>query len=291
MGSSGGAIWGPGVGPAPLSDEDRLRRQVEAFRDVRGGRWVVYPYCISLGLVSFRRSSGLTFIPEGGGRLLPAVPYLLMSLALGWWGIPWGIFWTVECIVRCLQGGVDVTPLVDPARAATATTGRQARAAAAPIASGFVPDPANPVGLAITGTPAERAAADAGGLTRALVGAGIQDHAAQNLADVAAGAAKAGDQATLRGIVAMLCGARGDVLEPPPGADIDVFLTAQLDYMTALAGEVGSLLRSLLVEPGGAERIPALFEAVADGLDAPWVWAMIAIERNPGWMLELAQAP
>jgi hypothetical protein len=79
--------------------------------------YVVYHYCISLGIVSFKRSSGIKVIPPGGSRFLAGLPYTLISLFAGWWGIPWGPIWTLEALGRNLGGGTDVTELVIAAAA------------------------------------------------------------------------------------------------------------------------------------------------------------------------------
>lgn len=74
-----------------------------------GARFVVYPYCISLGIVSLRRASGVRMIAPGQGSIVGGLPFALVSLVFGWWGIPWGPIWTVQTIWSVLQGGTDVT--------------------------------------------------------------------------------------------------------------------------------------------------------------------------------------
>lgn len=82
-----------------------IRAEIE-----RGGRFVYYPYCISLLVVTLKRTSGVTFIPPGRGRVVPGLGYALISLLLGWWGIPWGLLYTPQCLWQILvMGGVDVT--------------------------------------------------------------------------------------------------------------------------------------------------------------------------------------
>jgi len=84
-----------------------------------GGRLVVYQYCISIILLSFKQTSAIRLIPAGMSRVLPGLRYSLVSLVLGWWGIPWGPFWTVQTIIGNLRGGTDVTDEIlalDPSR-------------------------------------------------------------------------------------------------------------------------------------------------------------------------------
>jgi hypothetical protein len=75
-----------------------------------GARLVIYQYCVSILILSFRRSSGVKFIRPGQSRVVAGLPYTLVSLAFGWWGIPWGPFWTIKTSYRNLNGGIDVTP-------------------------------------------------------------------------------------------------------------------------------------------------------------------------------------
>ncbi|HNK20303.1 MAG TPA: hypothetical protein PLG92_18210 [Piscinibacter sp.] len=75
----------------------------------RGGRFVVFQYCISLVLMSFKRSSSVHFVRAGESTLGKAAPWCALSLLLGWWGIPWGPIWTIGTVGRNLAGGTDVT--------------------------------------------------------------------------------------------------------------------------------------------------------------------------------------
>jgi hypothetical protein len=75
----------------------------------RGARFVVFPYAISLLVVTFRRSSAVQFIDAGQSALVKGIPYLLISLFLGWWGFPWGFIYTPMSIIETLSGGKDVT--------------------------------------------------------------------------------------------------------------------------------------------------------------------------------------
>jgi hypothetical protein len=75
----------------------------------RGGRFVVFHYCISIIVMSFKRSSGIYFVPANGGTAGKSVGFCALSLLLGWWGIPWGPIWTIGTVFKNLSGGVDVT--------------------------------------------------------------------------------------------------------------------------------------------------------------------------------------
>lgn len=74
-----------------------------------GARFVVFPYCESWLIVSFRRISDPVLVKPGDSRLRVAGVPILHSFLFGWWGIPWGPIWTVSSIWRSAKGGVDVT--------------------------------------------------------------------------------------------------------------------------------------------------------------------------------------
>jgi hypothetical protein len=79
-----------------------------------GGRFVFYEYCISALLVTFRRPSAIYFLKSGNEGILRGLPYSLISLFLGWWGLPWGIIYTPLTLVTNFTGGCDVTALIKP---------------------------------------------------------------------------------------------------------------------------------------------------------------------------------
>lgn len=74
-----------------------------------GGRFVVFTTCISLILVTQRRTGDVHFVraddrlPSDGWRASA------LTLLLGWWGIPWGPIHTVGSLWSNLTGGRDVT--------------------------------------------------------------------------------------------------------------------------------------------------------------------------------------
>ena len=75
----------------------------------QGGRFVVFQYAFSIVVMSFRRSSAITYLPPGDSGVSKAFGWSLLSFCFGWWGIPWGIFYTLSSIFRNTAGGVDVT--------------------------------------------------------------------------------------------------------------------------------------------------------------------------------------
>jgi hypothetical protein len=87
--------------------------QTELERELAaGGRLVFYEYCISLIVISLRRPSDVYFLRAGNRGLARGLPYTLVSLLLGWWGVPWGLIYTPLTVVTNLSGGCDVTAQV-----------------------------------------------------------------------------------------------------------------------------------------------------------------------------------
>ena len=81
-----------------------------------GAKFVVFQYCFSVIVMSFRRSTSIVNIQPGESARSKGLPFTLISLVFGWWGIPWGPIWTVATIAKNLRGGVDVTrELIDAA--------------------------------------------------------------------------------------------------------------------------------------------------------------------------------
>jgi hypothetical protein len=74
-----------------------------------GWRFVFFEYCISCFIFTLRRPSDIILMPPDEYRWLRALPYTVISLFLGWWGIPWGFIYTPIVIFTNLTGGCDVT--------------------------------------------------------------------------------------------------------------------------------------------------------------------------------------
>ena len=86
-----------------LSPEERDRRLAA------GGRLVFFEYCISFIVGTIRRPSTVYFLRPGEVGVLRGMPYTLLSLLLGWWGVPWGLIYTPLTLLTNLTGGRDVT--------------------------------------------------------------------------------------------------------------------------------------------------------------------------------------
>ena len=78
----------------------------------RGARFVCYQYCISILLVTFKRASDIYFVRAGETPPGRITGFCVISLLLGWWGIPWGPIYSIQSLVTNLRGGKDLTAQV-----------------------------------------------------------------------------------------------------------------------------------------------------------------------------------
>lgn len=88
----------------------------------QGGKFVIYQYCISILIMTFKRSSNVYFIRHEENAVLKGLPFTLLSLVLGWWGIPWGPIYTIQSLWVNLKGGRDVTQEIMPSMRHVTTT-------------------------------------------------------------------------------------------------------------------------------------------------------------------------
>jgi hypothetical protein len=97
-------------------DGDRSTPQVLKRPGAASDRLVCFDYCISLLLVTLRRTSNVYRLRPGELGLLKGLPFTLVTLLLGWWGVPWGIIYTPLALLTNLSGGRDVTGLFHTSR-------------------------------------------------------------------------------------------------------------------------------------------------------------------------------
>lgn len=64
----------------------------------KGGKFVIFTYCISLVVVTFRRPSDIYYIKSDELTISHGFKYMLLSLILGWWGLPHGPLYTIQSI-------------------------------------------------------------------------------------------------------------------------------------------------------------------------------------------------
>jgi hypothetical protein len=75
----------------------------------QGGKFVVFPYTISIVVMTFRRSSSIYFIRPNENSIKYSYGHVGVNLLLGWWGIPWGPIYTLGAAYNHVTGGKDVT--------------------------------------------------------------------------------------------------------------------------------------------------------------------------------------
>lgn len=75
----------------------------------RGGKFVIYQYCISILVMTFTRPSDIHFIRADESTFAAGIGYSLISLLFGWWGFPWGPIHTIGSLITNFRGGKDVT--------------------------------------------------------------------------------------------------------------------------------------------------------------------------------------
>jgi hypothetical protein len=66
---------------------------------------VFFEYCISLVFLTLRRPSRPLRAWRWPWRLVQGLPYTTVTLALGWWGLPWGVIYTPLALWTNLAGG------------------------------------------------------------------------------------------------------------------------------------------------------------------------------------------
>lgn len=93
----------------PVSGTEGMTLQQIEDDVLRGGRFRVLRWNFSVIIMSFQRSAGLRYIRSTDGPGLYAWPWTLLSMVVGWWGIPWGIFFTIGTLYTNCMGGKDVT--------------------------------------------------------------------------------------------------------------------------------------------------------------------------------------
>lgn len=86
-----------------MTGED-LVREIES-----GGKFVIYEYCISIAIMTFKQSSSVYFVRAGESAVTKGLLYSLLSFIIGWWGFPWGPIYTIGAIAKNFGGGTDVT--------------------------------------------------------------------------------------------------------------------------------------------------------------------------------------
>ncbi len=82
------------------------------FELQRGAKFVFYYYCVSVLVITFRRPSEIYFLRADESPVVKGLPWTLLTVVAGWWGIPWGPIYSFQSLFLNLKGGKDVTAQV-----------------------------------------------------------------------------------------------------------------------------------------------------------------------------------
>ena len=74
-----------------------------------GAKFVVFQYCFSIIIMTFKRSSDVYFIKAGESTASHSIGFTLLTFILGWWGIPWGPIYSIGALYTNFTGGKNVT--------------------------------------------------------------------------------------------------------------------------------------------------------------------------------------
>lgn len=94
-----------------MKKEEYLSMSIDELNEelAAGGKFVVYTYALSIIVLTYREvSEDVYFIKHDEFAIKHGWPYLLISLLLGWWGIPFGPLYTIQAIFYAFFGK-DVT--------------------------------------------------------------------------------------------------------------------------------------------------------------------------------------
>lgn len=74
-----------------------------------GAKFVIFQYCISVVVLTFKRVSAVYFIRPGESTAKYSKGFSALTAATGWWGIPWGPIYTISSLNTNFKGGKDIT--------------------------------------------------------------------------------------------------------------------------------------------------------------------------------------
>lgn len=74
-----------------------------------GGKFVIYQYCVSILVMTFKRNSSIYFVRPTEMGLKHSFGFTLVTLLFGWWGIPWGPIYSIGSLYTNLSGGKNIT--------------------------------------------------------------------------------------------------------------------------------------------------------------------------------------
>ena len=78
----------------------------QLYADIeKGGKFVMFTYTISIVVMTFRIPiNTIYYVKSDESTIKYGWSSLLISLFLGWWGIPFGPIYTIQSIIRAFTG-------------------------------------------------------------------------------------------------------------------------------------------------------------------------------------------
>lgn len=92
-----------------IKNIDGLSPQDLQEEEAKGGRFVYFPYTISLLFITLKRTSDVYMVRHGESAVKRGMPFTILTALFGWWGIPFGPKCSLEALRANLKGGKDVT--------------------------------------------------------------------------------------------------------------------------------------------------------------------------------------
>jgi hypothetical protein len=75
----------------------------------QGGKFVFFPYTVSIGVATFKRASSIYFVRPEEKSIKYSYKHVLTNSLVGWWGIPWGPVYTINSMYHQIRGGKNIT--------------------------------------------------------------------------------------------------------------------------------------------------------------------------------------
>jgi hypothetical protein len=69
-------------------------------------RRIRFEYCVSFLFFTVRYESPEIALQPASSVFVASLPFNLITLLLGWWGVPWGLMITPVILFRNLTGGI-----------------------------------------------------------------------------------------------------------------------------------------------------------------------------------------
>jgi len=92
--------------------EGMSREQVAWEVKHEGARFIVFECCVSVLLATSKEPTDIYLVRKNESAIRKGLIWTIITLLLGWWGIPWGPIYTIKALTTNFNGGKDVTQAV-----------------------------------------------------------------------------------------------------------------------------------------------------------------------------------